>query len=135
MAAAAPGTASSNALITGPVCNQNGRGSRGQRSHRKSHTSHARCGDGVPPIFARRNQDGTAQSNSADDGAEGKREDRCEESQGQIGAQRPGNCTDLGRWRSRERVARAPWRRFDYFGAMIFQLGSATGMLRYAPPV
>ena len=87
-----------------PVCQQNGRGSRGQRGHGKSHTSHARCGDGVPPVFTRRcNQDGTPQSNSPDDGAEGKRQDRCEESQGEIGAQRPGNCTDLRRCRSRER--------------------------------
>ena len=63
------------------ACQQNGRGSRGQRGHGKSHTSHARCGDGVPPVFTRRcNQDGTPQSNSPDDGAEGKRQDRCEES-------------------------------------------------------
>ena len=105
MAAADPGTASSKARSAGRFVSRTD----------AAVVASAAIANPTPPMLGVAmechrssrggNQDGTPQSNSPDDGAEGKRQDRCEESQGEIGAQRPGNCTDLRRCRSRERIA------------------------------
>ena len=105
MAAADPGTASSNARSAGRFVSRTDAAVVASAAIANPTPPMLGCGDGVPPVFTRGcNQDGTPQSDSPDDGAEGKRQDRCEESQGEIGAQRSGNCTDLRRCRSSERA-------------------------------